>query len=237
MKARGRHIMWFFLILLIGGSLLWWAAAGYKRFAERAGEEVVVEFTGMPARYVSEDEVRRTVARAVAGRSGLEGIREAEEALRRNPFIDDVQVYWGAAGRMHVRIRQFTPVAVVEWQRQTMVMDSRGRIKPVPPGLENGLPRIKGFRPGRTTDALYPLVMYLRDTSRIPYRLAGVVREGKDAVVRFRGAPPVRLGDTTAYKYKIAKTMDMYDYLRRHGKWHTYREIDVRFAGQVVCKK
>jgi len=237
MKEYFYHIIMMLILATLGTALAWWTLRGPERYA--ALKHIAVAYTPADVRYVSEKWIRDVVHRALpGGKWNVSGIHRVEEQLEQNPFIDNAEVYPGFDGRLHVSVRQFTPVAYVKWGGRKMILDSHGNLTPLPTGAPKGLPVINGIKSEQRLKEIYPVVKYLADTLHFPYKLRRLEADRGDLVLHFGpGIPPLRLGNVHAYRYKLAKAENMYRFLQKKRRLSRYREIDVQYRGQIVCRK
>jgi len=161
----------------------------------------------------------------------------AERALEKNPFVENAEVYYVGRNRWKVEITQIQPLAYTDMPQGRKLMDSRGRIKPLPDDSRPRLPLIEGTASVEDARKIYPLV---RDMSRDTFfarhlRRISLSRDG--ITLHLSGFPPVELGSMEAYRHKLEKTKEIVLFLKNNKKSGLYTGIDVRYKGQAVCKK
>jgi len=224
--------------LLTVAALGKWASAGAGKFFRKENPPVEIRTYPAEYRFITENEIRQTVLRETDKKyTETENARRAELALEKNPFVENAEVYYTGNGGMAVEIEQITPLAYVEMRSGKMMMDTKGRLKPVPAHDRPRLPVIKNVPDRKQARRLYPLMAALDDDLFFKNKIRSIeLRNGK-IVLHLRGIPPVEMGGTDAYPYKLAKTKEIIRFLKQHNKLQRYSAIDVRYQGQVVCRQ
>ncbi|MEP7324736.1 MAG: FtsQ-type POTRA domain-containing protein [Gemmatimonadota bacterium] len=224
-KSRLRKPGWLILggLLLLGllGFVVPPLARGMSFFRIRR-----VEFAGLsalsPTRLLREIHLGDTV-------SIFANLDQVADSLRTVPGIEDVKLRRRIPGTLRVEITEAIPVAVAAGASGMSIMDERGRALPLDPAeTAPDLPVVS--RPDSLVAGL--LARVKRINPDLFARTSAAWRNGSDVVLDVEGRRYWFRPNATAEA--ILAVMAVAADLARKNK--DYRELDGRFAGQVVVR-
>lgn len=189
--------------------------------------------------------------------------RQIEEALLTHPMISHVACYKSPYGTLKINVRQRTPFYrvmgdenyFVDTQRQRMPVRTSGVAKPGKViSTASYVPIVTGHVSRQLAEGeLFDFIQWLNThnySNNVIHRLPGG-NLWSDQIVQIHVASPQRielimrqgnativLGSLERFEQKLNKLRTLYhDGFDRIG-WPTdYREIDLRFRDQVVCRR
>ncbi len=176
--------------------------------------------------------------------------KRIERMLEREPFVRDADVYLDGRGRVNVVVRQREPVLrIIDGNNQQYYLDHSGVRMPLSPHYAAHVLVATGNIPPYDPDFLERRRYLLKDV----FLLAQMLREDpfmhalvEQVYVSNLGELTLipKLGDQKIYFGKLADAAQKIDKLKIFYKegipyegWRKYKSIDLRYAGQIVCKK
>ncbi len=173
-----------------------------------------------------------------------------ERGLERVPFVKNAEAWVDAANALHVEVQQRKPLLrIIDAQGVSYYLDLQGVKMPLSPNYSARVPVATGFippfvpdfleRPGNTLGYLFRLVQAVQDDELLrPLASQLYVRNGGSVVlVPALGDFEIWLGDGSRLEDELKRLRIFYQYVLAYKGWRKYRKIDLRFAGQIVCKK
>jgi cell division protein FtsQ len=174
-------------------------------------------------------------------------LNRMEERLEKDPWIRDADLYLDRAHELHIRIEEKAPVARVFTRTgHSFYIDSQLNRIPLNTRYTDRLPvftgmpvSIMGRQPGDTQHLAeaWQLVRYLRTDE---LAMAIVDQANYEAASGFvlipkLGEHRIVFGDMTDIAGKFRRLRIFYQQVMSRTGWNSYRQIDLRFKGQVVA--
>ncbi len=248
------RMMWVVGGLLMGMLII--SAVSQKR--ESVVENVIVNVQMLPdsSKLITEKDVVTTLTRSI-GRT-LEGMpissldleRMEERVLEKDPFISDADVYLDARNNLHVDILQREPVLrVIDANGKSYYMDVNGKHMPTSVNFTARVPVANGYIPPFTPEFLKKK----RHTLKSLFYFSKKVREDKFMhalteqifvtqkrefiIIPKLGQQKILFGRYEDIDEKFDRLRTFYEEGMPYEGWHKYKTINLKFDGQVVCKK
>ncbi len=162
-----------------------------------------------------------------------------EECVLEYPILQDAVCYKTIEGRVHLDVRQRVPILRVATGENYFVDDNR-QIMPDLASVAAYVPIVTGrvsksFAQGE----LFDFVQYVESNSFWSAQIEQihVVSQKQIELIPRIGNHVIILGDLNDYEKKLSKLKTFYTEAMNKTGWTPYREIDLRFHGQVVCRK
>lgn len=163
-----------------------------------------------------------------------------EETLREHPMLRSANAYFTPEGRLTIAVTQRQPVLRVMMEGETYFVDSDRERMPVATTTATYVPIVTGRVPTRmATGEIFDFVTMVEDDDFWSAQIEqiNVVSPTYVELVPRVGSGIIILGDLNDCSRKLKKLKKLYqDGFSAFG-WNDYREIDLRFRGQVVCRK
>lgn len=165
-----------------------------------------------------------------------------EEAMLRHPMIRHANAFATPDGRLCIRVEQRIPtLRVMADGDENYYVDSDRMRMPVTATTAAYLPILTGRVTERmATGELYDLALQLEDNPfwQAQIEQIHVRKPGYIELIPRIGSGTIILGDLTDTESKLRRLQKLYtDGFSKFGWNNAYREIDLRFRGQVVCRK
>ncbi len=162
-----------------------------------------------------------------------------EDCVLEYPILRKAVCYKTTEGRVHLDIWQRVPVLRVATGENYFVDDNR-QIMPDLASVAAYVPIVTGrvskpFAQGE----LFDFVQYVEDDSFWSAQIEQihVVSQKRIELIPRIGNQVIILGDLIDYERKLDKLKTFYTEAMNKTGWTPYKEIDLRFHGQVVCRK
>ncbi|MBR3647676.1 MAG: hypothetical protein IKN59_04720 [Paludibacteraceae bacterium] len=162
-----------------------------------------------------------------------------EQTLLKHPMLREAEVWYSPEGVLHMEVEQREPVLRV-MGGENYYVDSDRRRMPVRNTTAAYVPVVTGRVSQRfATGELYDFVCWMEQDNywRAQIEQINVVSPTYIELVPRVGSGIVVLGNLDNYQGKLRKLKKLYtDGFSTFG-WTDYAEIDLRFRGQVVCRR
>ncbi len=239
MKPYVRHITLWFVWALLAASMFIWARIAVNRFERFANRTFEIRIQPSKPKFIVEKEILDILKNHMPdkGENPRTKIKEAEAALEANPFVENAEVYFGPDGILHARIEQIIPIAKLVYRDGYGYLDRHGKRIPASKHAEVNLPQIELSRhQNPSTYFVLAKAVYEDETLRNKVRK---IKPSLDGIhLKLYGFyPDILLGDTSNVKAGLYKLKLIQAALKRNGKAHFYKQIDLHYKGQAICKK
>ncbi len=160
-----------------------------------------------------------------------------EMCLEKHPYLKNAECYKSRKGVVHIRAEQREPKLRVMGDENYYV-DDRREIMPIGITTACYVPIVTG-RVSRkmAKEELYDFVMFMEDNPfwNAQIRQINVNNKRQVELIPTVGNHLILLGELKDYEAKLDKLETFYGELSKIG-WKEWREIDLRYKGQVVCR-
>lgn len=252
-RLRYDRILWVGFILLIG--LMLFAAIGRKKKSFAEGVEVEVLPLESGDKLISERDVRQALLRSFGNTlegTELEGleVERMERVLEEDPFVLDAETYIDQRNVFHVKIQQREPVLrILDNNGGNYYLDKDGVKMPpsknfaarVMVATGNVTPYTDDFKKKKRT-TLKDLFA-LNQTLMADDFLSGFIQQihvtnsGEFILVPLIGDQKIILGSVRRLEDKLQRLKTFYQQGMPYFGWRIYQSINLKYNGQVVCKK
>ncbi len=175
--------------------------------------------------------------------------KEMEELLEEDAFVKEADVYVGAQNNIHVKIKQRYPIVrVFDKDKASFYLDENGNFLPPSSNYTARVLVATGHIPtyeddfrekGGVIAELFDLVQYIENDAFLKPLVEQVYVNSKGDFIL---SP--KLGNQTITVGKAIDLDEKFDRLKVFYKegmpyegWRKYKTINLKFKGQVVCKK
>jgi len=162
-----------------------------------------------------------------------------EKSLLNHPMLRTAEAWCSPEGVLHLSVTQRQPVLRVMGDENYYVDADRKRM-PVRTTTAAYVPVITGRVSQRfATGELYDFVLWLEDDDywRAQIEQINVVTPKRIELIPRVGSGTVVLGSLEDYPAKLRKLKKLYLNGFSNFGWNDYAEVDLRFRGQVVCRR
>ncbi|MBO4621796.1 MAG: hypothetical protein J5635_03895 [Paludibacteraceae bacterium] len=166
-------------------------------------------------------------------------LANVERQLLSHPMIRTAEAWCSPEGVLHLNVTQRQPVLRVLGDENYYV-DSDRRKMPVRNTTAAYVPVVTGRVPFRfVTGELYDFILWMEDDAywRAQVEQINVVSPARIELVPRVGSGIIVLGTLEDYPTKLRKLKKLYQDGFSSFGWNDYAEVDLRFRGQVVCRK
>lgn len=211
-------------------------------------------------RFVSRREITRMVASADIDFAGVPlkdlPLEDIESLISAIPELRMTEAYRTIDGKLHIEVDQRNPVLRLSTasggeyyiDEEGYLIRKRGlyppRVHMAKAGFDLRESQVLGKRLGydyenSALSDLYKLVQYIRKDQFLSALIdqIEVSNRGEIALITRTGGHKVILGDITDLETKFATLVAFYRQVPPEAGWNRYRSIDLKYTGQVVCKR
>lgn len=252
-RLRYDRLAWLMFLFIV--VMIWFIAR--QRKANTFAEGVQVEVKPLPSgdKLISERDVRQALLQSFG--NTLEGtelinleVERMERVLEEDPFVQNADAYIDQNNQLHVRIAQREPVLrILDNNGGNYYLDAAG--KKMPPSKNfaarvlvatgNVAPYTPEFREKRksTLKDLFNLTQTLLadDFFGSFIQQVHINNAGEFILVPLVGDQKIVLGSARRLEDKLRRLKIFYQQGMPYEGWRKYETINLKYSGQVVCKR
>jgi len=246
------RILWIAGIFLFLGLVL--SAVERKRGTDLMNLRVIVE-DSLSANFITESDVQLILERYVGHQFdgtpiGNLNPRKVEAVLEKDPFIRDADVFVDARNDINIKVRQSQPIVrVMDTKGNNYYLDAAGEYLPMSANFTARVPVTTGRLPQyyqnyredkeNLLNGLMQMVLYIKDD---PFLWAMTEQiyvdgDGEFSIIPKVGSYRIIVGKTDRLEEKLRNLKVFYTEGLPYGDWKKYKNINLKFKGQVVCTK
>jgi len=246
------RILWIAGIFLFLGLVL--SAVERKRSSDSMGLKVMIE-DSLAANFITKSDVQLILERYIGHQfDGMQigniDTRKAEAVLETDPFIKDADVFVDARNDINITIRQSKPIVrVMDTNGENYYLDAEGEYLPMSPNFTARVPVVTGSLPKfhqnyrehkkHPLNGLMNLVLHLKDDPFLSALTEQIYVDGDEefSIIPKVGSYRIIVGKAERLEEKLRNLKVFYTEGLPYGDWKKYKNINLKFKGQVVCTK
>lgn len=247
------RLAWLMFLFIVG--MIWFIARNRK--ANTFAEGLQVKVVELPSgdKLISDRDVRQALMTAFG--SDLENselgkleVERMERVLEADPFVKNADVYIDQNNQLHINIEQREPlVRVLDNNGNNYYLDAEG--KKMPPSknfaarvivatgnLSPYTPEFREKRKNSLKDLFYITQTLLADEFLKSFiQQIHVNNAGEFILVPLIGDQKIVLGSARKLEDKLNRLKIFYQQGMPYEGWRKYETINLKYSGQVVCKR
>lgn len=237
MKIGWFYIRMFCLLLVT----LFLVAFSHKRNSDRTIKAVKVNFEAGANLFITAETVDKLL---IQNGKPLEGqrkeilvLKNLEDKLDSHAMISDADVYLTLDGVVGATVKQRKPLGRVQAQKPFYI-DENGSYMPLSTNYSARVPLIDGVSREQIKE-VYPLLNYLQQDDLLAKQVIGISRkaDGNYSLTPRVLNYNITLGKIKDLQSKFANYKAFYQKAIKDNSLPNYKNIDLRFKGQVVGTK
>lgn len=245
MTTRWRNIWWGIGGAIIVSYLLFSVVMSYRQRSVHSCNEVrIILEDSIERQFISPSSIVTLLKQKGVYPLGKDldvvSSNEIESVILSNPVIQSAECYKTTSGMIKIHIRQRIPKFRVMLSEGGYYVDTEREVMPVLSGCASYVPVVSG-RVGKTfaSGELYDFIDYLEKDELWRHQITQLhITEFQEVILIPRiGNHRIELGKLIDYEQKMDKLRRLYvDGFQQLG-WKSYTAIDLRYKGQVVCRR
>jgi cell division protein FtsQ len=204
--------------------------------------------------FINEKDVLRTITddgqNKIIGMLFSElNLDKIEDEIRKNHFVEDVEVYKELNGSLSVNIYQSKPIArLVSNQMQDRYISDKGKILPVSrrytarvilidgPYADNK--KLTNLFDSETGAQLMELLEFIENSTFWKAQIAQLHIDASGNIKMYQqvGKQVIDFGKPEMIESKFRKIEIFYEEIMPTKGWNTYNRVSVKFKNQIVCE-
>lgn len=169
-------------------------------------------------------------------------LHRIERIITDHPMVRRAECYYTPWREMRVQLTQRVPVLRVQTADQRYLIDSDRRVMPSRPAVKDKVLRVTGnVSPRQAAGELADFAIWLNDHPFWLQRVHHVYVESPFAICLCLQNVPITervlLGRMSGFERKLAKLQTFLEDGAEETEGKQYRELDIRFKGQVIGKR
>lgn len=249
-KISARRIIQALLTLVLAVVTVTAVLSATKLQKNRTLGDVDIRIKNKQYGFVTEQEIEQTLLRdgeIKPGKTKLSklNIRQMEQVVVANPWVEDAQVYVDNKQNLHALVVQRVPVArIFEQGGNSYYIDRQMEVLPLSDKYNyyttvvTNVPELKNDSLSNALKAqIMALVQYIRrDTFWSQQVSQLIVRDDMQfEIVPVLGEHQIILGDTTDMQLKFENLFAFYTKVLNEVGWDKYKVLDLSYKGQLVA--
>ena len=252
-RLRYDRISWLLFMIIV--AVLWISAVSRKKHSFAEDLRIEVEPLENGLKLITERDVRQALFLAFGNTlmsTELHRIEtdRLEQVLEDDPFVRETDAWIDHSNILHVRVRQRQPILrILNNEGENYYVDAQGAM--MPPS-RNFTARVLV-----ATGAIGPYVRDFQEKKNSPLRevyeltqyiladdfLAALIQQihlnnmGDIELIPLIGKQKIILGSVRNLDDKFARLKTFYRQAMPYAGWQTYKIINLKFNGQIVCRK
>ncbi len=218
--------------------------------------DLIIEIDGEKGKtFITKEDVKNTVKRRYGHilngvPLGSLDVQEVEVILEKDAFVKNADVYIGAQNTVYIRIEERRPmVRVIDADGASFYLDDEGNFLPpstnftarvlvatgnIPTYTDSFLQEKKN-----TLNGMYHLVTYINNDKFLKPLVEQIYvnKKGEFVLVPKVGEHTIMVGKANRLDEKFDNLKIFYKEGIPYEGWRKYKSINLKFKGQVVCKK
>lgn len=241
--ARWKQILIAVIAVLLGSYLVFSIIYFHGKHEQPDCSIFTISFSDADERqFVSAEEMRQFVLRSGLNPEKIaiteKRCHQIEQLALQHPMIRTATCYSTPSGQVVLRLSQRVPMLRVLGADNYFV-DSDRRIMPVRSTTASDVPVLTGrIAQHDAQGCLYDFVEWLEDDGFWSAQVAQINVAGPNRIelIPRVGSGVIILGNLDEYPQKLRKLKALYQRGFAKFGWKEYKEIDLRFRGQIVCR-
>ncbi len=252
-RIRFNRLAWLLFLFIVG--MIWLMARRHKANTFAEGLQVNVKELPSGDKLISDRDVRQALLAAFG--SDLENselinldVERMERVLEADPFVKNADVYIDQNNQLHINIEQREPlVRVLDNNGNNYYLDAAG--KKMPPSknfaahvivatgnLSPYTPEFREKRKSSLKDLFHITQTLLADEFLKSFiQQIHVNNAGDFILVPLIGDQKIVLGSARKLEDKLNRLKIFYQQGMPYEGWRKYETINLKYSGQVVCKR
>ena len=252
-RLRYDRIIWVLFLLIVG--IIWLRAVRSRKNADLAKMEIFVEPMAGGNKMITENEVGNLLHKAFG--SGIERTQlsaleldRMEEKIEEDPFVNNADVFIDQKNQLRINIEQRNPVLrVMDINGGNYYLDKDGKKMPVSDNFTARVLVATGKLPAYMPDFLERRANALKDVFNVSQSIlkdeflstfiqqVHMSNTGDIILTPLIGDQVIILGSARKLEDKIRRLKIFYKEGMPYEGWRKYTTINLKYNGQVVCKK
>jgi len=242
MKLRTKHIVLIVAAVIVVGYTIGVAVWTNRQANKHICPSLEITITDFGRRqYVTQEELLKLLKRdslyPVGVPAAKVSIQRIEEAVQAHPMVRKAECYMNQSGSVRVRLSQREPILRIVTGDVSYFVDRDQTVMPIRESVRTPVLLATGNIGERM--ACNELAQFALWLEKEPYWQAKIqrVQVVNPRMVYLLQKPDgthLILGEMTGFRGKMNKLRKLYDRGFEQIGWQTYKEIDLRFKGQVV---
>jgi cell division protein FtsQ len=252
-KYRYDRITWVLFLFIV--AMIWMMARARKKETFAQGVMVSVKPLASGDKLISERDVKQALLMGFG--NTLEGtelanleVERMERVLEEDPFVKDADTYLDQNNQLHVSIEQREPILrVLDSHGSNYYLDANGKKMPPSKNFAARVLVATGNITPYTPEFLEKRRNNLKDLFNITKTILAdeflsnfiqqihVNNAGEFVLVPLIGDQKIILGSSRRLTDKLDRLKIFYKQAMPYEGWRKYETINLKYNGQVVCKK
>ncbi len=252
-NKTAKNVFWIAMIFLAAGVVVSAVENKHSRFAE--GVTIEIQPLEGGASLINDVDIFTTIERSFGHNlmgipRGELNVDRIERVLEEDPFIKGADVYVDAEEHIHIAVSQREPILrVIDKNGVNYYLDKEGRKMPlskhftarvlvatgnIPPLINDFLVQEKDG-----VNKLFRLTEFILKDDFLKAFIEQIYRDGDEDFILIPkvGKQKIILGDIDRLEDKFDKLKLFYKEGLPYEGWQKYKTINLKYDGQVVCKK
>lgn len=214
-----------------------------SRNQNRKISKVQVEFQGDNKMFLTNEMVNNLLIQKLGGTFSIQkekvDLKDLESVLKRQPFIENAEVYTSEDGMLITKILQKSPIARVVNGNRNFYVDKQGSIFQLSNNFSSRVPIVQGNIEGKFKKGFIETFSAIEKDDFLKKNIIAITiqKNGSMTMLSREYDYEINFGKPVSIDKKLKNYKAFYQYASKDSLIGKYKSINLIFTQQVVCSK
>ena len=214
-----------------------------SRNENRKISKVQVEFQGDNKMFLTNEMVNNLLIQNLGGTSSIQkdkvDLKDLESALKKQPFIENAEVFTSEDGVLITKVLQKSPVARVVSGNRNFYVDKNGSIFQLSNNFSSRVPIVQGNIEGEFKKGFIETFSAIEKDDFLKKNIIAITIQKNGSMTMFSREYDyeINFGKPVSVDKKFKNYKAFYQYASKDSLIGKYKSINLIFTQQVVCSK
>ena len=214
-----------------------------SRNQNRKISKVQVEFQGDNKMFLTNEMVNNLLIQKLGGTFSIQkekvDLKDLESVLKRQPFIENAEVYTSEDGMLITKILQKSPIARVVNGNRNFYVDKQGSIFQLSNNFSSRVPIVQGNIEGKFKKGFIETFSAIEKDDFLKKNIIAITiqKNGSMTMLSREYDYEINFGKPVSVDKKFKNYKAFYQYASKDSLIGKYKSINLIFTQQVVCSK
>jgi cell division protein FtsQ len=214
-----------------------------SRNQNRKISKVQVEFQGDNKMFLTNEMVNNLLIQKLGGTFSIQkekvDLKDLESVLKRQPFIENAEVYTSEDGMLITKILQKSPIARVVNGNRNFYVDKQGSIFQLSNNFSSRVPIVQGNIEGKFKKGFIETFSAIENDDFLKKNIIAITiqKNGSMTMLSREYDYEINFGKPVSIDKKFKNYKAFYQYASKDSLIGKYKSINLIFTQQVVCSK
>lgn len=214
-----------------------------SRNQKRKISKVQVEFQGDNKMFLTNEMVNNLLIQNLGGTTSIQkekvDLKDLESALKKQPFIENAEVFTSEDGMLLTKVLQKSPIARIVTNKRDFYVDKNGSIFQLSNNFSSRVPIVQGNIEGEFKKGFIETFSAIEKDDFLKKNIIAITiqKNGSMTMLSREYDYEINFGKPVSIEKKFKNYKAFYQYASKDSLIGKYKSINLIFTQQVVCSK